>query len=146
MPESRGWPLAQRLDASGADVTVVEKAPSPRSDGYMIDFFGPGYDAADAMGVLPRILELGYHVEELAYYDERGRRRAGLRLGGFAKAAGERLVSVMRPDLERALREQLPSRVELRFGTTITAVDNLVDGVTVTVDDGSTLSADLLVG
>lgn len=141
-----GLALAQRLAAQGAEVTVLEKAPGPRAGGYMIDFFGPGYDAAEAMGVLPRILELGYHVEEVAYCDESGRRRAGLHYDRFAKAAGGRVISVMRPDLERALREHVPARVDLRYGSTITAVDNRADGVRVTLDDGTDLAADLLVG
>jgi 2-polyprenyl-6-methoxyphenol hydroxylase-like FAD-dependent oxidoreductase len=141
-----GLALAQRLAAQGAEVTVLEKAPGPRAGGYMIDFFGPGYDAAEAMGVLPRILELGYHVDELAYRDEAGRRRAGLRFARFAKAAGGRVISVMRPDLERALREHLPDHVDVRYGSTVTAVDNRADAVTVTLHDGSTLTGDLLVG
>ncbi|GAB1692867.1 FAD-dependent monooxygenase [Krasilnikovia sp. M28-CT-15] len=141
-----GLALAQRLDAQGAAVTVLEKAPGPRAGGYMIDFFGPGYDAAEAMGVLPRILELGYHIDDLAYRDDAGRRRATLRFARFAKAAGGRVISVMRPDLERALRESLPDRVDLRYGNTLTAVDNHADGVTVTLHDGSRLDADLLVG
>ncbi|OJF16029.1 FAD-dependent monooxygenase [Couchioplanes caeruleus] len=141
-----GLSLAQRLDASGAEVIVVEKAPAPRTGGYMIDFFGPGYDAAEATGVLPRILERGYRIDEVAYCDTSGNRRAGLRLGRFARAAGGRLVSVMRPDLEQALREQLSARVDVRFASTVTQVDDRTDGVRVTLHDGTTLAADLLVG
>ncbi|TDC78884.1 FAD-dependent oxidoreductase [Micromonospora sp. KC606] len=141
-----GLALAQRLGSSGTEVTVLEKAPGPRTGGYMMDFFGPGYDAAEAMGLLPSIRAQGYHVEELAYCDELGRRRAGLGYGQFAKAVGGRLVSLMRPDLERALREHLPADVTVRHASTITAVDNRADGVTVTLNDGSTLHADLLVG
>ncbi|GIJ45187.1 FAD-dependent oxidoreductase [Virgisporangium aliadipatigenens] len=141
-----GLALAQRLAAQGAEVTVLERASGPRAGGYMIDFFGPGYDAAEAMGVLPRILELGYRVDELAYCDESGRRRAGLRYAQFARAAGGRVVSVLRPDLERALREHLGGHVDLRYGRTIAAVDDRVDGVTVTLDDGDELTAGLLVG
>ncbi|GGQ73934.1 FAD-dependent monooxygenase [Couchioplanes azureus] len=141
-----GLALAERLDAAGAEVVVLEKAPAPRPGGYMIDFFGPGYDAAEAAGVLPRILELGYRIEEVAYCDASGRRRAGLRLGRFARAAGGRLVSVTRPDLERALRERLSARVDVRFARTIARVDNGAAGVRVTVDDGAVLDADLLVG
>ncbi|MEU4428913.1 FAD-dependent oxidoreductase, partial [Actinoplanes sp. NPDC024001] len=141
-----GLALAQRLDTAGAEVIVVEKAPGPHSGGYMLDFFGPGYDAAEAMGVLPRIRELGYAVDELAYCDDSGRRRAGLRYREFARAAGGRVVSLMRPDLERALREHLGPGVEVRYGRTITAIDDRPDGVTVTLDDGTALTADLLAG
>ncbi|WP_433173421.1 FAD-dependent monooxygenase [Actinoallomurus sp. CA-150999] len=141
-----GLALAQRLDASGAEVVVVEKAPGPRPQGYMIDFFGPGYDAAEAMGVLPRIRELGHHVDEMTYRDEHGRPRSRMRFAQFAKIVNGRLVSIMRPDLERALREHVPDRVEVRYGTTLTHVGNRADGVTVTLTDGGTIEADLLVG
>ncbi|WP_210505532.1 FAD-dependent oxidoreductase [Naasia sp. SYSU D00057] len=141
-----GLALARQLALTGTDVTVIEKAPGPRESGYMIDFFGPGYDAAEAMGVLPRIRELGYRVEEVAYCDDAGRARARLSYERFGQAAGGRLVSIMRPDLECALREQLPARVDLRYGATITKVDAQPDVVTATLSDGTELSADLLVG
>ncbi|WP_329234981.1 FAD-dependent monooxygenase [Actinoallomurus sp. NBC_01490] len=141
-----GLALAQRLDTIGAEVVVVEKAPGPRAQGYMIDFFGPGYDAAEAMGVLPRIRELGYDVEEMSYRDHHGRRRASMRFAQFAKIVDGRLTSIMRPDLERALRDHVPGSVEICHATTLTGIDNRADGVTVTLSDGSTIEADLLVG
>jgi 2-polyprenyl-6-methoxyphenol hydroxylase-like FAD-dependent oxidoreductase len=141
-----GLALAQRLGTHGVEVTVVEQAAGPRTGGYMMDFFGPGYDAAEAMGLLPRILELGYHVDELVYCDDGGRARSRLRFAQVAEAAGTRLVSIMRPDLERALREHLPPGVEVRYARTVTAVADRGDGVTVTLDDGSSVTADLLVG
>ncbi|CAM01046.1 2-polyprenyl-6-methoxyphenol hydroxylase-like FAD-dependent oxidoreductase [Saccharopolyspora erythraea NRRL 2338] len=141
-----GLALANRLHAHGWDVVVLEKAPGPRETGYMIDFFGPGYDAAEAMGLLPRLRELGYRVEEVSYVDETGRRRAGLSTSKLTKAVGGRLLSIMRPDLERALREQLPDQVDLRFATAPEHIDNDSDRVRVTLPDGSVLDADLLVG
>ncbi|MCA2222799.1 FAD-dependent monooxygenase [Nonomuraea aurantiaca] len=73
-----GLALAQRLDTIGWDVVVLERSPGPRTHGYMIDFFGPGYDAAEAVGVLPRLHEVGYVVTEMTYRDEEGRRRSGM--------------------------------------------------------------------
>jgi 2-polyprenyl-6-methoxyphenol hydroxylase-like FAD-dependent oxidoreductase len=62
-----GLTLAGRLhNILGWEVVVLEKAPGPRSEGYMIDFFGPGYDAAEAMGVLPWLEELSYPVSEVS--------------------------------------------------------------------------------
>ncbi|GAB2925695.1 FAD-dependent monooxygenase [Micromonospora polyrhachis] len=141
-----GLALAQRLDATGWDVVVLERADGPRGQGYMIDFFGPGYDAAEAMGVLPRIRELGYQVREVAYLDEAGRRRARIDYGQFGRAVRGRLLSIMRPDLERALREHLSADVELRFGVSPRHVEQHPDGVRLTLDDGTVLDADLLVG
>jgi 2-polyprenyl-6-methoxyphenol hydroxylase-like FAD-dependent oxidoreductase len=141
-----GLALAHRLDAQGWDVVVLEKAPEPRTQGYMIDFFGPGYDAAEAMGLLPRMRELSYRIQEAAFLDATGRQRAALSYGQFAKVVDGRMFSIMRPDLERALREQLRGSVELRFATGPAAVHDSTDGVRLTLTDGSTLDADLLVG
>jgi 2-polyprenyl-6-methoxyphenol hydroxylase-like FAD-dependent oxidoreductase len=118
-----GLALAQRLSTLGWEVVVLEKAPGPRTQGYMIDFFGVGYEAAEAMGVLPRLRELGYHVDGVRFVDAAGRCRARLRYEQFTRAVSGRLLSIIRPDLELALRESLSDRVELRFAADLTAVD-----------------------
>ncbi|GIH68595.1 FAD-dependent oxidoreductase [Sphaerimonospora thailandensis] len=141
-----GLALAQHLHGLGAEVVVLEKAPAPRTQGYMIDFFGPGYDAAEALGVLPRIRELGHRVEELTYRDRAGRPRARMSFAQFAKIVDGRLISIMRPDLERALRENLSPGVDLRYATSLTRIDSRPDGVTITLTDGGAVDADLLVG
>ncbi|WP_199786011.1 FAD-dependent monooxygenase [Streptomyces sp. AA4] len=112
----------------------------------MIDFMGPGYDAAEAMGVLPRLRELAYDVKEAGYYDKSGRQRAAIRYDTFAKPVGGRLLSIMRPDLESALRESLPGDVELRFGAEVTGVSDGPRSVLVRAADGTAYEADLLVG
>ena len=141
-----GLALAHRLGTLGHEVVVLEQAAAPRTSGYMIDFFGPGYDAAERMGVLPRLLELGYRVDEAAYVDSGGRRVAGLRFDRLARAVGGRLVSIMRPDVERAFREDLPAGVTLRFGARVVGVEDGPTGVVVRLADGSAASGDLLVG
>lgn len=141
-----GLALAHRLDTLGWEVVVLEKAPGPRAQGYMIDFFGPGYDAVEAMGVLPRLRELAYEVTEAVYLDETGRRRVGVSYTQFARAVRGRVLSIMRPDLVQGLREQLGDRVDLRFATTLTDIDQHAHGVHLGLSDGGTLDADLLVG
>jgi 2-polyprenyl-6-methoxyphenol hydroxylase-like FAD-dependent oxidoreductase len=141
-----GLALARCLDQRGWQVIVLEQAAGPRGQGYMIDFFGAGWDAASSMGVLPRIRELGYHVAEAVYVDRAGRRRASLSYHRFAKAVHGGLVSIMRPDLECALREGLSTDVELRFATSLSHIDNQPDRVRLTLTDGDILDADLLVG
>ncbi|GAA2060995.1 FAD-dependent monooxygenase [Streptomyces albiaxialis] len=143
-----GLALAQRLGTLGGwEVEVLEKAPGPRPQGYMIDFFAPGHDAAEAMGVLPRLRELGYRVDEAAFVDGHGRRRAAIPYARLERVVGGKLLSIMRPDLERGLREHLPPEVALRYGTSVTAVeDRPGGGVRLTLTDGTTREADLLVG
>ncbi|TDD55268.1 FAD-dependent monooxygenase [Saccharopolyspora elongata] len=141
-----GLALAGSLMHTGIEVVVVERARRPREQGYMIDFFGPGYDAAEHLGVLPRLVELGYRVEEAAYLDAAGRRRAGLGYERFARSLGGRLLSIMRPDLERALREHVSDATDLRFGSVVVGVESGSDGVRVALSDGSAVEGDVLVG
>ncbi|MFE3323337.1 FAD-dependent oxidoreductase [Streptomyces sp. NPDC059176] len=141
-----GLALAHRLDALGWDVVVLEKAPGPRTQGYMVDFFGPGYDAAEAMGLMPALKELAYRIDEASFVDDHGHRRAGLDYARFSRAIGGRLLSIMRPDLEQALREALPAAVDLRFGTGPAGIEESPAGVRVTLVDGTVEQADLLVG
>jgi choline dehydrogenase-like flavoprotein len=81
-----GLTAAHELAELGWEVTLLEQAPTPRIQGYMIDFFGPGYDAAERMYVLPQLAELGYQVDELRYHDDAGRTRARLSYRRIADA------------------------------------------------------------
>ncbi|MFE7631986.1 FAD-dependent monooxygenase [Kocuria sp. NPDC057446] len=141
-----GLALAGCLGRQGWDVVVLEQAPRPREQGYMLDFFGPGWDAAEAMGVLPAVLELGHRVERLSYVDDRGRDRAGLPFARFAHALDGHLVNVLRPDLERVLRRHAQDVAEIRFGRRVTGVRQRPGGAGAVLDDGTVLDADLVVG
>jgi 2-polyprenyl-6-methoxyphenol hydroxylase-like FAD-dependent oxidoreductase len=141
-----GLALAKQVSSDGGEVTLLERAPGPRPEGYMIDFFGPGFDAAAAMGLLPAIRDIAYPVDEVSLVDKNGRRRAAVPYKQFARAMDGQLCSVMRPDLERVMRQNLPSTIELRFGTTLTGVEDRGDGVLVSVEGGGEIEADVLVG
>ena len=52
-----GPTLAYWLSHYGFEVTIVEKAPRLRVGGYVIDFWGAGFDIADRMGILPELLQ-----------------------------------------------------------------------------------------
>ncbi|ORA53983.1 hypothetical protein BST22_08760 [Mycolicibacterium chubuense] len=138
-----GLTLANRLATSGADTVLLERSPVPRPEGYMIDFFGPGYDTAAAMGLLPALRAVSYDIDEAQLVNEHGRCRARVRPALFAEQG---LLDLMRPDLERVLREALPAAVDLRFGSAVCDVADLGDGIRVTLEDGSQVDADLLVG
>ncbi|GAA4720764.1 2-polyprenyl-6-methoxyphenol hydroxylase [Promicromonospora umidemergens] len=137
-----GLALANRLHHHDWDVHVVDRAPGPRAQGYMVDFFGPGFDAATAMGLEPRLRELASPVEEFSYIDDRGRKTVSVDYSLFAKAVDGKVVSIMRPELERLLRESVVGAVDLRYGTTVHRItDDAVE-----LSDGTTLDADLIVG
>ncbi|MEO3802071.1 FAD-dependent monooxygenase [Nonomuraea sp. B1E8] len=138
-----GLALAHRLATLGGEIVVVDRAPGPRPQGYMIDFFGPGLEAVDAMGLLPAFERPAYRYDEGRLVDQNGRRRATIRTKSFSRG---RLLNLLRPDIEAVLAENLPAEVELRYDMALTDVVNHPDGVTVTLEDGTVLDADLLVG
>lgn len=141
-----GLAVAERLASLGAEVVVLERASGPRAQGYMIDFFGAGLDAAEAIGLLPAIRDIGYNFDEAGLFDDQGKRRAALSYVKVDRALRGRLCSVMRPDLEKVLRDNLPDSVELRYGAGVTGVTEHDNVVTVTTQGGGTLEADLVVG
>lgn len=140
-----GLANARCLADAGWEVLVLERAGARRTGGYMMDFFGPGFDAAGQLGLIPRLRELGYAVEDVAYVDRHGRTRAKLSYRRFERAVDGKLLSIMRPDLERALLETLPGPVELRYGTTIESIQQHDGGVSVRCSDGTSCEADLLI-
>lgn len=60
-----GPTLAYWLAERGLAPMLVERAPQLRTSGYIIDFWGVGYDIAEKMGLLPEIHREGYDVREL---------------------------------------------------------------------------------
>jgi 2-polyprenyl-6-methoxyphenol hydroxylase-like FAD-dependent oxidoreductase len=137
-----GLALANRLHQYGWEVHVVDRAPGPRAHGYMIDFFGPGFEAVTAMGLEPRLRELASDVDEFSYIDDRDRTTVSVDYALFAKAVDGAIVSIMRPELERLFRESVAGAVDLRYGTTI----DRISGGDVELSDGTALDADLIVG
>ncbi|WP_199038726.1 FAD-dependent monooxygenase [Glycomyces salinus] len=143
-----GLALSGRLRHHDWEVTVVDHAPGPRTQGYMIDFFGPGYEAAAAMGLDEKLREFASPTEKFSYVDERGRERVSVGYDLFSEALDGEMVSIMRPDLERLLRERVADRVELRYGTTVESIDESGEGHggKAVLSDGSVVEADLIVG
>lgn len=62
-----GHTLALCLQRRGDQAVVVERAPSLPTGGYMIDFFGSGYDACDRLGLREELERIHYPVERLAF-------------------------------------------------------------------------------
>jgi 2-polyprenyl-6-methoxyphenol hydroxylase-like FAD-dependent oxidoreductase len=50
-----GPTLAFWLRIAGFQPTLIEQAPAPRRGGYVIDFWGLGYDIAERMGLIEEI-------------------------------------------------------------------------------------------
>jgi 2-polyprenyl-6-methoxyphenol hydroxylase-like FAD-dependent oxidoreductase len=141
-----GPTLAYWLQKSGHDVLLVEAAPELRRGGYIIDFWGLGYDIAEKMGLLPRIKELGYQVQEVRFVDRRGKRCGGFRTQVFDRVTNGRFTSLRRSDLAAAIYGALAGRVETIFGDSLSGLEDSGDGLRVSFDHSSPRQTDLLIG
>lgn len=147
-----GLVAARQLGLAGWDVQVLEKSAAPRPDGYMMDFFGPGVEAAERIDLYPRLAAVAYHVEAAEYVDATGRPTSSLDYDQFARLAGGKVLSLLRPDMERAALAALDDvafgRVRVRYRAPVSRVWSDDDGVRVAVDESPdvTVAADVLVG
>jgi len=141
-----GPTLAWWLARYGFTPTLVESAPRLRTGGYIIDFWGAGFDVADRMGLLPEIRRRGYSVREVRAVASDGRRAAGFRADAFARALRGRFTTLPRGDLAAILYNALESRVETLFGDSIERIDPSESAVRVALRSGAVRDFDLLVG
>lgn len=141
-----GPTLAFWLARAGFKPTLVERAPALRAGGYVIDFWGLGYDIAERMGLSSDINRVGYHMRELRLVDDRGRRMAGFGTAVFGELTGGRYVTLGRSDLSRAIFDRANSGSEVIFGDEIVALNNHDRGVDVEFRRGGRHTFDLVVG
>ncbi len=128
------------------DVLFVEAAPELRRGGYIIDFWGLGYDIAEKMGVLPAIAASGYQVREVRFVGRDGRKTGGFGTAVFDRLTNGRFTSLRRSDLAAALYAAIGGRVETIFGDSIASIEDAGDRVHLTFTRGGGRDADLVIG
>jgi len=141
-----GATLAYWLGVQGFKPTLVERASCPRTSGYVIDFWGLGYDIAERMGLLSDLKSEGYDVEEVRFVDTKGRRVGGFGTDIFRSLAGGRFVSLARGDLAKLIYNKIDGRYETIFGDSIAGVEENKAGVDVVFERGPARRFDLVVG
>jgi 2-polyprenyl-6-methoxyphenol hydroxylase-like FAD-dependent oxidoreductase len=143
-----GLTLGILLKEKGWNPIVIERDPSFRTSGYMMDFFGTGWDVAGRMGLLDDIGNIRYPINSLEYVDEKGKPRfSPVPLDRVRRAFSGKYTYLRRPDLERILFDHaLSAGVQVHFGTTIDAVRESGSGVEVAFSDGSRDTFSLLFG
>ncbi|MBU3062232.1 FAD-dependent monooxygenase [Nocardia sp. NEAU-G5] len=141
-----GLAAALRMHQAGWDVVVIERAPARRSEGYLVNLHGPGYDAAERLGLLPTLApkDIGFFTSILVHAD--GREKFAIPAAVAQAAVGNRALSLFRGDLESALYDAVADIADIHFGTTVQAVTRNDGDVGVTLSDGAHLQAELLIG
>ena len=140
-----GPTLAYWLLEAGHDTTLVERAPALRAGGYLVDFWGAGFDVADRMGIVPELRRRGYVMTEARAVDRHGRRVAALNPSSIMGPT-ERYVSIARSDLAGVIYQALDGAAELMVDDTVEEIVDDGDRVRVTFEKGQTRDFDLVVG
>jgi 2-polyprenyl-6-methoxyphenol hydroxylase-like FAD-dependent oxidoreductase len=141
-----GPTLAFWLKAAGFQPTLIERAPHLRNGGYVIDFWGLGYDIAERMGLIAEINGVGYHVQEMRIVDDQGRRITGFGTKVFSELTGGRYVTLRRSDLSRLLFEKIRGTTEVIFDSEIVDLQQQSDGVQVRLKHAGKRRFDLVIG
>nr|WP_245356322.1 FAD-binding domain [Paeniglutamicibacter kerguelensis] len=140
-----GPTLAYWLHRSGHEVTIVEHAPELRRGGYLVDFWGAGFDVAEKMGLVPELRRRGYVMTEARAVNRAGRTVASFRPEAIMESR-QRYLSLARSDLAAVIYESIGGAVELVLGDTVGALEDDGDRVRVVFDSGRTGDFDLVIG
>src|SRR6185503_1470662 len=141
-----GPTLAFWLKAGGFEPTLVERAPALRVGGYVVDFWGLGYDIAARMGLRDDINRTGYHVREMRVEDDRGRRIGGFGTKVFTELTEGRYVTLARSELSRLLFETIKDKTEVVFNDEIAELQQRPDCMQVLFKNAGERRFDLVIG
>lgn len=141
-----GPTLAYWLKAAGFEPTLIEHAPKLRTGGYVIDFWGLGYEIAVRMGLSEGIDRAGYHIREMRIVNPKGKRISSFGTNVFRELTGGRYVTIGRSDLSRLLFKTIEGNAEVIFGDEIVGLQQEAGSVEVTFRRGSRRRFDLVVG
>ena len=141
-----GPTLAFWLKAAGFEPTLIERAPALRTSGYVIDFWGLGYNIAERMGLASDIERIGYHMREMRIVDDRNERVAGFGTSVFYELTGGHFVTLGRSDLSRLLFEKIEGTTEVIFGNEISDLRESADGVQIQFKHSGERRFDLVIG
>lgn len=104
-----GTTLAYWLARSGHQPVLIEQAPKFRTGGYLVDFWGLGYQVARKMGIESTLLERGYERKEVRFVNAKGERAGAFSTESTRSVAGD-FVSIQRSALARTIFETLEGR------------------------------------
>jgi len=141
-----GPTLAWWLARYGFTPTLVERAPRLRTGGYVVDFWGAGFEIADRMGLLPELRAEGYIVKDVIVVNRDGKRIAGFPAAAFSRMTHGRYTSLARGDLAASIFRAVENKIETIFGDSVREIDQNDARVRVTFESGAARDFDLVIG
>lgn len=135
-------------ETNGIDCTVYEIRPEPTTLGGAVGIPANGLRLLDRLGVYEPLLKKGASTSKVSLHSLKGHRVGGFDIAAWVNdKTGYGMMRIKRIDLVDVLFKTAQEKgVTVRFGKQITSITETDDLVTVTFLDGTTDSADLLLG
>jgi 2-polyprenyl-6-methoxyphenol hydroxylase-like FAD-dependent oxidoreductase len=135
------------LQKAGIAAVVHDANPAPAGDvGAWLGLQTNGLDALRAIDAEHAVRDVGFPTPRIEFRSWTGKVLAGIPTGGTGSGAPAGL-SMRRSDLYRALHDEARRRgIDLRYGSRFLHAHDTGDGVSAVFADGTTETADLLIG
>jgi 2-polyprenyl-6-methoxyphenol hydroxylase-like FAD-dependent oxidoreductase len=141
-----GPALAHQLAARGWQATVIERFPERRDEGQNIDVRGAAREVARRMGIEEDLRAANTGEIGMRFLDENGSPAASFPKSAPGEIEGPTAeFEILRGELSRILIEHTRDSADFRFDTQISDLTDHGDHVTVAMDDGTAIDADLVV-
>jgi 2-polyprenyl-6-methoxyphenol hydroxylase-like FAD-dependent oxidoreductase len=140
-----GPALAHQLAVHGWRTTVVERFPQRRDEGHNIDVRGAACEVARRMGIEDDIRAANTTEIGMRFVNADGSAAASFPVNGSGVSGPTAELEILRGELSRILLEHTHDTTEYRFDTQIASLAEHCDHISVVLDDGTSVDADLLV-
>lgn len=142
-----GLTCAIELKRRGFEPLVVEREPALRGEGYMMDFFGTGWDVAERMGLTERLRTIRYPIDAVEFVDAAGHPFLHVPVARVRDALNHNYVYLRRQDLEAILAKRADELgVQIRYGVSIAALAERNDSIHVRFENGEENTFSIVIG
>jgi 2-polyprenyl-6-methoxyphenol hydroxylase-like FAD-dependent oxidoreductase len=140
-----GPALAHQLAARGWQTTLVERFPQRRDEGHNIDVRGAAREVARRMGIQDDIRAANTTEVGMRFVNGDGSTAASFPMNDSDGRSPTAELEILRGELSRILIAHTRDSTEYRFDTQLANLTDHGDRVTVALDDGKSIDADVLV-
>jgi 2-polyprenyl-6-methoxyphenol hydroxylase-like FAD-dependent oxidoreductase len=141
-----GPALAHQLTSRGWQTTVIERFPQRRDEGQNVDIRGAAREVVRRMGIDEDVRAAGTGEVGMRFVKADGSPAASFGISSPGQTDGPTAeLEILRGELSRILIEHTVEHTDYRFATQIADVTDHGDHVTTTLQDGTTIDADVLV-
>ncbi|MDF2048005.1 FAD-dependent urate hydroxylase HpxO [Microbacterium sp. Kw_RZR3] len=141
-----GTSAALALQKLGHEVVVYDRMRENRPVGAALSLWSNGVKVLNWLGLGPEVAALGGRMDDMAYYDgHTGDELCRFSLAPVTEQTGQRPYPVARADLQQLMMDAVGS-AHIHLGKQLTGVSEADGVVTATFADGTTDTADMLIG